>query len=254
MKNQKLSVIQPEHKPDGYFVREEVMPGEIRELSLEFISIKGPYCLNELSDPGFYYLLLSLNGKSSLGIQDREYGFSGKSITRIPFSGNFSIKVNRGDVCSFLLIKKQLDKNDMQAIEQNASGHSGLYLQKLSECPVYTEDIKSNKTVNRMILPVGLIPRFCIGTVETAGPDSVGEHEHPMLDQLFLGLENCRCTCHAGGESLLLTENLILHIPLGSRHSVTVEAGDVLSYIWFDAFFTIKGQDYIEEQHKIDDK
>jgi hypothetical protein len=46
---------------------------------------------------------------------------------------------------------------------------------------------------------------------------------------------------------------MIVHIPLGSRHSVSVNEGDMLSYIWCDFFFTLKGENYIEEQHKMED-
>jgi quercetin dioxygenase-like cupin family protein len=93
-----------------------------------------------------------------------------------------------------------------------------------------------------------------MGSVETKGPDSVGEHSHPMLDQLFLGLEGCKCTCYADGEEVGLTENMLLHIPLGSRHSVSVEDGDTLSYIWLDFFLTLNGEKYMNEQHHIESK
>jgi hypothetical protein len=104
-----------------------------------------------------------------------------------------------------------------------------------------------------MILPEGFVPRFCMGSVETTGPDLVAEHEHPMLDQLFLGLADCKCTCLADGDQTILSENMMLHIPLGSKHSVSVEEKDTLAYIWFDFFFTLQGQDYMREQHKMED-
>jgi hypothetical protein len=60
--------------------------------------------------------------------------------------------------------------------------------------------------------------------------------------------------CHAEGEQILLTENMLLHIPLGSKHSVSVESGDTLAYIWFDFFLSHEGEKYMSEQHQMDDE
>jgi quercetin dioxygenase-like cupin family protein len=92
-----------------------------------------------------------------------------------------------------------------------------------------------------------------MGSVETSGPDIVAEHDHPMLDQLFLGLKGCRCHCYAGAEHALLEENMLLHIPLGSKHHVEVGEGDRLAYIWLDYFLTMEGQKYMNEQHQMKD-
>jgi hypothetical protein len=247
-----LSTTDLSNKPYGSIIRNQVLTGEIIGLTIECISVKGPYGFNESSHTGLYFLLLSLSGNALLYFNGKEFEFRPKSIARIPYNEQVDIQVKKGEEFHFLYLSKQLDENDLYLISRNPDEHSSLYINKISDCQTYTEDIKSSKTINRMLLPVGLIPRLCVGSVETNGPDSVGEHEHPMLDQIFLGWENCRCTCIADGESTLLTENLMLHIPLGSKHSVSVKDGDILSYIWFDFFFTLKGQDYIEEQHKTD--
>jgi hypothetical protein len=253
MKTLLISTIFKTRDPIGSIIRSQVLPGEIDGLQIESVSVKGPAEITDSPVNGIYRLLLSLKGNALLCSGNKEYTFDSKTISRIPYNEQFVIKVEKGNEFHFLFLKKQLDQNDLQLISENAFEHSAIYLKLISDCPQYTEEIKSSKTINRMILPVGLIPRLCIGSVQTIGPDSVGEHEHPMLDQLFLGLDNCKCTCLANGESTLLTENLMLHIPLGSKHSVSVADGDILSYIWFDFFFTVKGENYIEEQHKMND-
>jgi hypothetical protein len=253
MRIQKIFTIIEKNIPGGSMIRNTVLPGEIEGLHIESVSLKGPYRISEFPNSGIYNLLLSLKGSALLYSKGSKYGFNNKSISRIPYNEQFDVEVEKGNEFHFLWLKKQLDENDLRLISQSPGEHSTVYIKLLSDCQTYSEDIKSSKTVSRMILPVGLIPRLCIGSVETCGPDSVGEHEHPMLDQLFLGWENCMCTCKADGESILLTENIMLHIPLGSKHSVSVNEGDLLSYLWFDFFFTVKGQDYIEEQHKLDD-
>jgi len=60
------------------------------------------------------------------------------------------------------------------------------------------------------------------------------------------------CQGCAGDEEALLTENLLLHIPLGSRHGVTVSEGKKLTYIWMDFFLSLEGQKYMEEQHHME--
>ena len=74
------------------------------------------------------------------------------------------------------------------------------------------------------------------------------------IDQLFFGLEGCKCTCVAGAETAVLTENMMLHIPIGSTHTISVEEGDKLYYIWLDFFLTLEGQKYMGEQHKMKDE
>lgn len=57
-----------------------------------------------------------------------------------------------------------------------------------------------------------------LGTVEAPGPDEVGAHKYPMLEQLFLGLAGNDITVHADDKSVGLKEYSILHIPTGSSH------------------------------------
>ena len=240
-------------KQAGFIIKNIVLPHEVEGVFIEFISVMGPNQINEKQQPDCYNVLLSLKGQAQLDVRGKIFELNQNFIVRIPYNEQFSIQVDKGNEFHFLCLRKQLNNSDLHLISQSPDEHSSLYIKALSDCQVYTEEIKSSKTINRMILPVGLVPRFCMGSVETNGPDSVGEHEHPMLDQHFLGLEKCKCTCSADDESILLTENMMLHIPLGSKHSVSVADGDILAYIWFDFFFTIKGQDYMEEQHKMDD-
>jgi quercetin dioxygenase-like cupin family protein len=142
----------------------------------------------------------------------------------------------------------------VQVIKNKIDNFDTLYIKALADCPTYKEDIKSDKTLNRMILPEGLVPRFAMGSVETEGPDEVGEHDHPMLDQIFFGLKGCKCSCFANGEETVLTENMMLHIPLASKHYVSVAEGDKLAYIWMDFFLTLEGEKYMGEQHQVEEE
>jgi len=85
-----------------------------------------------------------------------------------------------------------------------------------------------------------------MGTVQTKGPDEVGAHEHPMLEQLFFGLSGNNCTVYADDAQTAFPEYSVLHIPLGSRHSVSVEEGETLNYIWMDFFLDSKGEEWLD--------
>ncbi|MBF4985871.1 cupin domain-containing protein, partial [Nonlabens mediterrranea] len=121
-----------------------------------------------------------------------------------------------------------------------------VYYAKFTDCKSYTEPIKSPNTVSRTILPNQYIPRIAMGTVQTTGPDRVGAHEHPMLEQLFLGLSDNNCTVYADDAQVDFPEYSVLHIPLGSSHSVSVEKDEVMYYVWMDFFRDKKGEEWLK--------
>jgi hypothetical protein len=118
-----------------------------------------------------------------------------------------------------------------------------------SECDRYREEIKSDKAINRTFLPIDIIPRLAIGSVETVGPDTVEAHRHPMLEQLFYGLPRNHCYLKADDQQVAFEENVLLHIPLGSVHSVGVEEGNILHYLWLDFFRSEEDTSYIADAH-----
>ena len=227
---------------------------EITGVIFQFISVKETGRFTGQADKDHYDVLLTLKtGEAFLKTGETGHILGPRSIVRIPYGDSYTVTNKKKEDFCFLRIRKDLDEKDIAEIRNKPEDHAGLYLRAFEDCPVYTEDIKSEKTVNRMMLAEGMVPRFCMGSVETMGPDEVAEHEHPMLDQVLLGLEDCQCTVHAGDEEALLMENLLLHIPLGSRHGVTVAEGEKLTYIWMDFFLSLEGQKYMEEQHHIKD-
>jgi quercetin dioxygenase-like cupin family protein len=238
--------------PDGFISGKEILTGEVEGVFIELISIKGPNQVRENASPAVYDVLLFLKGSALFETESQEYNVAVKCIARPAYNKLYEVRVKKGNEIHFLRWRKSLDHADREEIIKDKENHSTVYVKAIDECPSYTEDIKSSKTLNRMILPEGMVPRFCMGSVETEGPDSVGEHEHPMLDQLFFGLEGCSCTCMANREEVVLTENMMLHIPLGSKHSVSVGEGDSLAYIWMDFFLNLEGQKYMNEQHHVE--
>ena len=239
----------------GTLIKDPLLKNEIKGVTFDHFTLKGKGRFVEESGGDHYVVLLFLKTDPAiLIVNEKNYPVSSESIVRIPYGAGYEIRAGDMQELHFLRIRKHLNKKDIRVITEKPGDHNFLYSKPFSACPVYTEDIKSEKTVNRMMLPEGLVPRFCMGSVETTGPDEVGEHDHPMLDQVFLGQQGCRCTVHADGKKRILTEDMLLHVPLGSKHSVTVEKGDKLSYIWMDFFLSLEGQKYMEEQHHLEDE
>ena len=229
----------------GFLASHQVLPQEIEGVEIDFISILGDYELSVSSQAQSYDVILNLSGEGILVSEGEELKFNSNFIIRPAFNKHYSISVQNDKEIHFLRIRKFLSDIDLQYIFNSMETHAKVYMETLASCPVYTEEIKSSKTINRMILPEGLVPRFCMGSVETTGPDLVMEHEHPMLDQLFFGLEIANVPSWPMEVYTTLSENMTLHIPLGSKHSVSVAEGEVLAYIWLDFFLTLEGQKYM---------
>ncbi len=253
MKTEIISTNKLAGKPLESVLKTAVLENEVKDVLIEFISIKGNYKLETPTQYDVLDVLLTISGEGQLQVNDNFYEINSSTIARIPFNQNYNIQVKTGNEFSFIRLRKLLDKKDVQVIKNKIDNFDTLYIKALADCPTYKEDIKSDKTLNRMILPEGLVPRFAMGSVETEGPDEVGEHDHPMLDQIFFGLKGCKCSCFANGEETVLTENMMLHIPLASKHYVSVAEGDKLAYIWMDFFLTLEGEKYMGEQHQVEE-
>ncbi len=123
-------------------------------------------------------------------------------------------------------------------------------LRTYSACERYTEAIKSSTTINRTLLPANIFPRLCLGSVEATGPDVVAAHRHPMLEQLFVGLAGNDARVRADDTEIDFGAYVLLHIPLGSEHSVHVGPGRKLHYIWVDWFRNADDVAWIARQHR----
>lgn len=124
------------------------------------------------------------------------------------------------------------------------------YVLAYDDCEQYRDYFKSEKTVSRTIVPPHLVPRFCMGSVESTGPDRIEPHAHPMLDQYFFSFAENDITLLIDGERHPMGGNTLLHIPLGSEHGVEVEEGRRVHYLWLDFFPNSQDMDYLVEVHK----
>jgi quercetin dioxygenase-like cupin family protein len=229
-----------------------VMVGEIKEVRADLVSIAGPGRHVEPSSPSQAVVWLFLDGKGTLQTRGQTFAIDGETIARAPQGWDWRIDVAKGDVLYAVRISRDLTAVDLAELKKYPQNNVAPHVKKFSECPAYGEAIKSAKTVSRTLLPENFVPRMAMGTVETTGPDTVGAHRHPMLEQLFLGLRENDITVIADEARANLTPFSILHIPLGSNHGAKVAAGRKLHYIWMDFFASKEGQEWLKMHKPLD--
>lgn len=243
----KVQAMNMELQDGSQTFREELLHGEIAGTRIEHISFAGPFSQTFLQPEDSVGMFLFIKGNGTLHADTMTYDIVPETIA-IPFScGAITLKVPEGDTVHLVQFTKKLSSQDLDDLKSfPAQNKYEIYFAKFEDCEPYTEKIKSPNTVSRTVLPADIIPRVSLGTVETKGPDAVGAHKHPMLDQLFLGLTGNDITVHADDRSAELKAYSLLHIPIGSTHGATVDKGKKMYYLWMDFFLTKEGQEWLK--------
>ncbi|MBN2523504.1 MAG: hypothetical protein JXB24_09515 [Bacteroidales bacterium] len=226
---------------------EELLSGELTDLKITHKAIVGPAMQKFVFSEQNTDMFIFIKGNGQLKADSIKFDVCPESIAIPIASDSFSLEIPDGEVLHFVRFSKQLTTSDQEDIKKfNLDNKYQVFFRRFSECEPYTEKIKSPNTVSRTVLPADIIPRVSLGTVEVPGPDEVGAHEHPMLEQLFLGLAGNDITVHAGDKSVGLKEYSILHIPLGSSHWAEVVGNKKMYYMWMDFFITKEGQEWLK--------
>ncbi len=230
--------------------RKSVLQGEIDGIDTYYLELfkDDPYLIKPRQNSVSLYLITHGKGIITQGV--RQFEVNGLNLFVPSIMEEASVLADTGDF-GMLEIVIRLTSAEYQSLKQKQNKLP--YFVDYKQCRQYKEAIKSEKTISRMILPEDIIPRFCMGSVETCGPDTVGAHSHPMLEQLFYGLKSNDCIVKADGIKTAFKENILLHIPLGSRHGVDVEEGKILNYVWMDLFRSEEDMGYIKENHIMKD-
>ena len=204
---------------------------------------------------GYRTIYLFMKGSGKVIAADKSYEIVPETIFLPNAIDHIKIETAPSETLHYLKITSKLTDQDILDLKEFPKVNTeNVYYAKFTDCKSYTEPIKSPNTVSRTILPNKIIPRIAMGTVQTKGPDKVGAHEHPMLEQLFLGLTDNDCTVYADDAQVDFPEYSVLHIPLGSSHSVTVEKDKVLYYVWMDFFKDKKGEEWLNTHNQDEDK
>jgi hypothetical protein len=223
-----------------------LLPGEIDGVTVRYHVVEAGRSLSIEEEPGKVHIRLFLGGSGEVTFGAR--AFTIREITIVVAARGAPTVVTAGSApLGFLDIAIELSAAEEAELAKRDARFP--YVCEYSDCEKYLEENKSPKTVSRALVPSDLVPRFSIGTVQTTGPDLVGEHEHGMLEQFLFGLKENRCTVRADGEEAALGEDMLLHIPLGSRHSARVEPGNALHYVWMDIFRRQEDMGYLAEAH-----
>lgn len=227
---------------------EELLIGEIADTKIEHIGYAGPLEHTVTLLDGSVTMFLFVKGNGTIHADTISRSLTPESIA-IPMNkiGHVRFEVPEGEELHFLQFTKKLSPQDLVDLKSfPLENKYDLYFTRFLDTQPYTEKIKSPNTVSRTVLPADIVPRVSLGTVEAKGPDEVGAHEHPMLDQLFLGLTDNDITVHADDASTTLKAYSLLHIPIGSSHWVTVDENNKMNYMWMDFFLTKEGQEWLK--------
>lgn len=231
-----------------------VLAGAVPGVRLDLVTVTGPARHEEAAAGEHAVVWLVLAGEATMATGRHTYPVAGETVARAPQGWAWRIEAAPGQVLHALRIRRGLSPQDRAEFARYPQNNAAPHVKKFSECPAYKEAIKSPKTTSRTLLAENFVPRMALGTVETTGPDSVGRHSHPMLEQFFLGLRGNDITVLADEEKARLPEFAILHIPLGSNHGAEVAEGRKLHYIWMDFFMTKEGQEWLKTHQPIEDK
>lgn len=227
---------------------EELLVGEIADTKIEHMAYVGPAEQSITLPDGNVTIFLFVSGNGTIYADSMTYSLVPESIA-IPMNeiSRVQFEVPTGEELHFLRFTKKLSSQDLEDLKNYPEENKyNLFFTRFVDCEPYTEKIKSPNTISRTVLPADIVPRVALGTVEAPGPDEVGAHKHPMLDQLFLGLTDNDIVVHADGASAQLKEYALLHIPIGSSHRVRVDENKKMYYMWMDFFLTKEGQEWLK--------
>jgi mannose-6-phosphate isomerase-like protein (cupin superfamily) len=227
---------------------QELLPGEIDGVVTRYLVVEEGRPRSVEERPGAARVMLFVRGAGVVEIHGgQKRPVAAQALLAVAPAVHLAVSARRGGV-ELLEILMELTPGEAQESARRSA--ATVHYLPYAEAAFYREDIKSPKTLNRTLLPVGVVPRLTIGSVETAGPDRVEAHRHPMLEQLFYGLPGNCCRLRADEAEVAFGEDTLLHIPLGSLHGVSVEKGAVLHYVWMDFFKSRQDMSYIEEHHQ----
>lgn len=229
-----------------------ILEKEIGGITATQLSLTGDEVKNEVQEEGYRNIYLFIKGNGKARANNESFEITPETILVQNAIKSVAITALKNDTLHFLKISSKLTEQDMlDLVEFPKENTQRVYFKKFTDCEAYTEPIKSPNTVSRTIFPNKYIPRIAMGTVQAPGPDKVDPHEHGMLEQFFLGLAGNDIVVYADEAKANLPEYTLLHIPLGSSHSVKVGEGKEMYYIWMDFFLDKKGEEWLKTHNAI---
>ena len=103
------------------------------------------------------------------------------------------------------------------------------YYRPFDETEAYTQEDAAGLAF-RKVLPAGIVPDVDMGLVTLTGPTHKWPGTHPW-DQVYLVFRGTGWV-HLAGERIRIERPGIVVIPNGTLHSMEVEAGEVMGYVY----------------------
>lgn len=229
-----------------------ILENEIGGITVTQITLTGDEVKKEFQDDNYRDIYLFVKGNGIVKANNKTFDIVPETVLVQNEINNISIIAAKNDTLHFLKIVSELTEQDKLDLKEFPKENTQeIYFRKFTDCEAYTEPIKSPNTISRTIFPNKYIPRIAMGTVQAPGPDKVDPHEHAMLEQLFLGLSGNNVTVYADQAQVNLPSYSLLHIPLGSSHSVKVDQDKKMYYIWMDFFLDKKGEEWLKTHNAI---
>ncbi|APY11302.1 hypothetical protein BWZ22_08620 [Seonamhaeicola sp. S2-3] len=232
----------------------DILQNEINGVSTTHVTITSNVTQKVNINNTHKFVYLFIKGYGELFSGGKTYEIVPETIMLPNTVEDITFKPVENDTLHYIkiaVLQTELDKKDIKTFPKKNT--ETIYFKKFTDCKSYTEPIKSPQTTSRTILPNKYIPRVAMGTVRTIGPDAVGAHVHAMLEQLFLGLADNHTIVYADDAKVDFPEHSLLHIPLGSSHSVSVDANKEMYYVWMDFFIDKDGEEWLKT-HNEDEK
>lgn len=108
---------------------------------------------------------------------------------------------------------------------------------KLNDSIEYTERFtqeSGSKVVSHSIIAGRHQGRYTMGWNIGAGPDFVGQHTHPTLEQWYFMIDGSDFTYVAGGERIPVKAGDISFTPHGTSHGSECGENGFINYVWFE--------------------
>lgn len=146
-------------------------------------------------------------------------------------------------------INWELSQEDVKQLEISPPSYP--IIQLYSECPHYTEDFKSARTISRTIVPHNILPRFSMGSNESGENDRVEMNNHPAIDQYFYSFPDNDVILRIEESRIHFKGDTVLHVPLGAFHGVEIGENQKMHYVWIDFIVDQEaGLEYLNTVHK----
>ena len=108
---------------------------------------------------------------------------------------------------------------------------------RFSESIRYTERFTQEsgaKVWQHSVIAGRHLGRYTMGWVIGEGPDFVGQHVHPSLEQWYFMLDGADFIYHAGDKAIPVKEGDVSFTPHGTYHGSECTEDGFINYLWFE--------------------